>query len=407
MMDVLYSAAHGGFAGEDVPLGGGAAVCNQLAVEWARTKPFRLRLLTPSLLGDHAPHGGELVRYSEREYARFCYRFDRAVTSEMLNHDPAKTRVLINDISEAPDFERLHSAGYRLFTIYHVDVVAYVARMYGRGMAAPKTLVKWYDAARFLFPRIARLVFEKQKQSLLFSHRVIVPSEEMRGLLLSCYPRVPGERIRVLPWGHWLEPSAALPVETAALRAELKIDGTQPVLVTLSRISPEKGQHLLLEALEKWESAADYPPGGVTLMICGDAAFMAGRRYLGRLHRLASRLRRTRVLFPGYVTGRRKQAVLAAADLYVFPSVHESYGLTLMEALSMGLPAVCLDHHGAREVMRPEFGAVVPPGGLLDAIRALLADADKRRSCGHAARAWAATQCFSDRAATLAGWLTE
>ncbi|MFN0169942.1 MAG: glycosyltransferase family 4 protein [Bryobacteraceae bacterium] len=407
MTDVLYSAAHGGFPEEAVPLGGGAAVCNQLATEWARTNPFRLRLLTPSLLGEHAPGGAELVRYSEREYARFCYRFDHAVTSEILNHDPAQTRVLINDISEAPDFERLHRAGFRMFTIYHVDVVAYVARMYGRGLVSPKTLVKWYDAAWPLFPRIAKLVFEKQKQSLLFSHRVVVPSQEMRDLLLSCYPRIPDDRIRVLPWGHWLEPSAGLAVETEALRRELKLGGGQPVLVTLSRISPEKGQHRLLRSIERWESSADFPRSGLTLLICGEAAYMAGRRYLRHLQSLASRLRRTRVLFPGYVTGVRKQAVLAAADLYVFPSVHESYGLTLVEALAMGVPAVCLDHHGAREVMRPGFGAVVPPSALLDAIRALLADPERRKSCGQAARAWAATQRFSDRAATLAGWLIE
>ena len=58
---------------------------------------------------------------------------------------------------------------------------------------------------------------------------------------------------------------------------------------------------------------------------------------------LAARLKRTRVVFPGYVTGERKRAFFALADLYVFPSRHESYGLTLLEALAAGLPAVCLD----------------------------------------------------------------
>ena len=41
------------------------------------------------------------------------------------------------------------------------------------------------------------------------------------------------------------------------------------------------------------------------------------------------------MVFPGYVTGERKRAFFALADLYVFPSRHESYGLTLLEALAL------------------------------------------------------------------------
>ena len=95
-------------------------------------------------------------------------------------------------------------------------------------------------------------------------------------------------------------------------------------------------------------------------------------RFFEKLHRRAARLKRTRVVFPGYVTGERKRAFLALADLYVFPSRHESYGLTLMEALAAGLPAVCLDTTGARSVMREEFGALVPESGLRAAIARLL-----------------------------------
>ena len=146
------------------------------------------------------------------------------------------------------------------------------------------------------------------------------------------------------------------------------------VLLALSRISPEKGQDLLLEALLEWEQRDDYPTVPLWLFVCGDAAFMQGRRFFEKLRELAARMKRTRVVFPGYVTGERKRAFLALADLYVFPSRHESYGLTLMEALAAGLPAVCLDTTGARSVMREEFGALVPASGLRAAIATLLAD---------------------------------
>src|SRR4029077_6604376 len=110
-----------------------------------------------------------------------------------------------------------------------------------------------------------------------------------------------------------------------------------------------------------------------------------GHRFLAKLRALAARLKHTRVVFPGYVTGERKRAFLALADLYVFPSRHESYGLALLEALAAGLPAVCLDTSGARSVMREEFGALAPPSGLRAAITTLLADDEGRKRMGTAA----------------------
>ena len=174
------------------------------------------------------------------------------------------------------------------------------------------------------------------------------------------------------------------------------------MLLTLSRISPEKGQDLLLEAMLEWEARGDFPDRPLWLFICGDAAFMQGRKFLRRLERMAARLRRIRVVFPGYVTGERKRAFFALADLFVFPSRYESYGLTLIEALAAGLPAVCLDHHGARSVMREEFGAIVGRGELRGAIARLLEDEAGRKRMGEAARRFAEGERFEDRAAELA-----
>ena len=55
MKKVLYTAAHSGFNLGQVPLGGGGAICEHLASEWSRTKPFALEVLGPSILGDAAP----------------------------------------------------------------------------------------------------------------------------------------------------------------------------------------------------------------------------------------------------------------------------------------------------------------------------------------------------------------
>ncbi|MEQ1885856.1 MAG: glycosyltransferase family 4 protein [Bryobacteraceae bacterium] len=409
-MQVVYSAAHGGFAREAVPLGGGAAVFEHLTTEWHRTNPFRLHEVTPAILGASAPTGRNLVDFSEGDYARFCRAFEKASTEVILRLDPAQTAVLINDVSEGPDFAALAARRFPVFTIYHVDVVAYVADIYFKGWLRPETTVRWHRRLRPFLPAMARLVWEKQESSVRHSTGLIVPSPEMRETILRCYPWCPAEKIHVLPWGaitsaedHTTHTNS---IDSAALRGELGIPNNAQVLLTLSRISPEKGQDLLLNALLEWEARADYPSRPLWLVICGDAAYMQGRRHLEKLKALAAKLQRTRVVFAGHVTGARKQAMFSLADLYIFPSKHESYGLTLLEALASGLPAVCVDHHGARSVMREEFGRMVPPTGLRTAIAEMLSiDNAARCKMGDAARAFAGTQRFSDSAAKLAALL--
>ncbi len=391
-------------------------MCERLLAEWERTKPFEATLIAPSILGSGAPSARELVAFGERQYARFCRDFSRAATAEVLRRDPRDTAVLVNDVSEGPDFQALAAAGFRVTTIYHADVVAYVAAIYGRSLIRPETLVRWHGRLRRtalgrMIPAMAELVFEQQEHSLRFSRTCVVPSEGMRETMRRCYPGLPEDRIQVLPWGlpEEVVDLVTLRSETARLRAEYGVPGDARVLLTLSRISPEKGQDLLIEALLDWERRRDFLARPLWLFVCGEAAYMQGRRFQARLNALAARLRRVRIVFPGHVTGWRKRALFELADVYVFPSRHESYGLTLLEALRAGVPAVALASDGARSVMRPEFGELIPIGshaatvkGLREALAKMLLADEGRRAMGEAARRWASTQSFESSAAEVA-----
>jgi len=395
-MRVLYTAAHGGFEREGVPLGGGAAVAGMLTAEWSRTRPFDFRLITPAVLGRGAPTGADLVAFEERKYAAFCEAFSRAATEEILCEDPRETVVLVNDISEGIDFRRVAEAGFRIHTIYHVDVVAYVARIYARGWVSPERLVRWWPRLRPVLPRLTRLIFEQQEHSLLYSRSVIVPSAGMKEILVRCYPAIPRERIVVLAWGSPpLEPACAFPVE-------FEIPDGACVLLTLSRISPEKGQDRLIEAFIEWEARGDFPSVPLVLFVCGGAAYMMGERYLARLRELAGKLRRVRVYFPGHVTGPLKTAFYKRADIYVFASRHESYGLTLEEAQSAGLASVCFESDGVREVLTPETGYLVRTREeLRAALGRLIGDGGLRASMGAAARRRADARPFARAAERL------
>src|SRR5437868_10709837 len=113
-------------------------------------------------------------------YAGLCLEVERAPAEGILRNDPEDVVVLGNDVSEGPDFAQLGARGYRVFTIYHVDVVAYVSAIYGRGWLAPETTVRWYRRMRGLMPDVAGVIWDKQEASVRHSHSVIVPSEGMR-----------------------------------------------------------------------------------------------------------------------------------------------------------------------------------------------------------------------------------
>jgi glycosyltransferase involved in cell wall biosynthesis len=413
---VLYTAAHSGFNLGKVPLGGGAAVCERLLEEWTRRRPFEFEVLGPSILGESAPKEKDLVLYSELQYARFCRVFEKKLTETIWQHDPRETVVLSNDVSEGPDFQALAAKGYSIYTIYHVDVVDYFTTIYLRSWVKPEQTTALYRAIRRwgilrIVPDVLKLIWDKQEASVRCSKGLIVPSQRMKEVLLHCYPTAASARIHVVPWGVPEDPVSSTEVqrEKEAIQKMFHVPPRSWKLLTLSRISPEKGQDRLLEALALWERQADFPTEGVCLFIAGEAAYMMGIRFEKELKKLAAKLKRSQICFVGYASGARKKALFELADLYVFPSRHESYGLTLLEALREGKPVLATPSYGAQEVFQSGFGVLTAagpessvPGHLMAALKRLVSDRSNLQKMGREAAIWAQNQDFSKTAATLA-----
>ena len=82
------------------------------------------------------------------------------------------------------------------------------------------------------------------------------------------------------------------------------------------------------------------------------------------------------VLFTGYVEEEDLPALYGGAELFVFPSLYEGFGLPVLEAMACGAPVV-----SSRESSMPELGADVPRyfnpydvDHMTDVIRNVLAD---------------------------------
>jgi glycosyltransferase involved in cell wall biosynthesis len=148
-------------------------------------------------------------------------------------------------------------------------------------------------------------------------------------------------------------------------------------IVTVARLSPEKGVDVLLKAL------AQVQQPHIRLEIAGDGVLR------GDLERLTADLGiRDQVCFLGEVAD--IPALLARASLFVLPSHSEGISLTLLEAMARGVPVVATKVGGNAEVvMHGETGFLVPaadPAALAARIWQLLNDTERCQMMGRAGR---------------------
>jgi len=351
----------------------------------------------------------DLVALNEFQYARLCRDFEHAATERILAGAHAGLVVVANDISEGPDFARLAAAGIPVILLWHVDVVDYFCRFYLRGLDPALAMRGWraLGGGQRLVPDVLKLVFQKQTAALQHAAAHVVPSAPMRDIIARCFPGK-AERAHVVPWGAWSSEvdQAESVAEKRRLIEQLGLREGEPVLLTLSRISPEKGLERAIEALRIGEQRGELP-AGTRLLIAGEAAFMMGQRYKAELVRRAATLTQAKVDFVGYASGVRKAALLSLADIFVFPSRHESYGLTLAEGLRAGKPVISTAHYSAWQLVQ-DAGIVVPnaperwvPEAMWTAMRRMLGDAGLRQRMAAAATARAERLSFDWAAARI------
>lgn len=98
---------------------------------------------------------------------------------------------------------------------------------------------------------------------------------------------------------------------------------------------------------------------------------------------------------------------LRAADLFVFPTMDEAFGLSLVEAMACGLPVVTTAVGGIRDFLVDDQNGVVVPVGDVEALRnallRILAGGPAVEAIGRAARETAVGRFSLDTVADL--WL--
>ncbi len=190
--------------------------------------------------------------------------------------------------------------------------------------------------------------------------RVIAVSEAVRDYLIGHYPRLDPGRIVVIPRGvdrsaypHGYRPS---PEWLAAWRRELPAAAGRALLTLPGRLSPLKGHEDLVELLARLAARGI----GALGLAVGDPRRPADR-YPERLRAAAAARGVGLVVLPHRADLRE---IMASSALVLSLSRQpESFGRTVLEALSLGVPVAGYAHGGVGEILAARFPAGrVPPG---------------------------------------------
>ncbi len=188
-------------------------------------------------------------------------------------------------------------------------------------------------------------------------------------------------------------------VSTWDVQRRFNLPTTEPLLLFVGRLDPDKSVDVLLRAVAI--ARATRP---VHLVLVGDGDARSALEAL--THSLG-------ISDPVTFTGRIDHAddtlvaLYQRADLFVIASTIETQGIVVIEALAAGLPVVAANANALPELITAETGRLVPAGdaaGFAASILELIADPAQRRTMSTAAKAAAAPHAL-DRC--LARFLAE
>ena len=158
---------------------------------------------------------------------------------------------------------------------------------------------------------------------------------------------ISSDKIYVIPFGIELEQfNPTNPDVKHHLKSKLGLPASSLIIGSVGRFDPAKGQHLLLEA------ASTLIKSGleVQVLLVGEASYNEQTGYPEMLKAMASA-----PALAGRVHFRPFQNNIAdvykTLDIFVMPSLNETYGYVTIEAMASGLPVVGADAGGTAQIL--------------------------------------------------------
>jgi glycosyltransferase involved in cell wall biosynthesis len=270
----------------------------------------------------------------------------------------------------------------RYFDVIHIHehrtVLAVVVRHYAKKYGVPYVLQAHGSVLPFFQKQGLKKIFD-----LSFGYKILRDASKIIAVTkmeTEQYKKmgVDEDKIEIVPNGIDLFEYDNLP-KRREFRRKYLIRDDEKIILYLGRIHKIKGIDLLVNAFADLVTELD----DVRLVIVGpDDGFLSA------LKRQIEDLKiGDRILFTGPLYERDKLEAYVDADVYVLPSVYETFPVTVLEAWACGTPVIITDRCGIADIV-DKVGCVVEydKGKLRDAISKVLSDEGLRRRFGEEGR---------------------
>lgn len=165
-------------------------------------------------------------------------------------------------------------------------------------------------------------------------------------------------------------------IDRQQVRTAMRLGPGTKMLLYVGRIAKEKNLDMLLYAAQ----SVFRQDSSSVLWLVGDGPYRDACAKISRDSGIGDRVR-----FIGFVPREQVDQYYAAADLFVFPSVTETQGLVVEEAMSYGLPSVVASGGGASAAVMPGVNGLIvrnDPAEFAAAVISLLQDDARRKRMG-------------------------
>ena len=234
-----------------------------------------------------------------------------------------------------------------------------------------------------------------ERVSLGSAAAVVAVSDGMRGDVLTAYPEIAADRVRVIRNG--IDTVEYAPDPDTSVLAKHGIDPTRPYVIFVGRITRQKGVPVLLRAAATLDPSAQ-------LVLCAGAADTPA--LAEEVSSLVAGLQATRsgvIWIPEMLPKPSVIQLLTHALMFVCPSVYEPLGIVNLEAMACSTAVVASRVGGIPEVVAAgTTGLLVPPddpAALADAMNALLREPGRADEFGRAGRSRAVAEFSWDAVA--------
>jgi len=205
-------------------------------------------------------------------------------------------------------------------------------------------IVTVHDAAALIFPeaypRRGRWFHARGSEAAARRADIVIAPTRAAAEEITERTSIRLDRIRVVP--HGVAQRVVGEGVVSATRATLGV-GDYPYVLWVGTFEPRKNVPVLVDAFRDVVASADLPH---RLVLVGPEGWLDA----GDEIRDAARALGDRFLLTGPIRADRLAALYRGADVLAFPSVHEGFGLPVLEAMAQSTPVLCSDIPVLREV---------------------------------------------------------